>query len=178
MTARELSSNFFMAALSDERATPAWWPPPRSDPSLWGGSLGAAEQPRCGRRPWPVGTGRLELPASRSQSERSTRLSYVPCPSSIGAGAALGRPRFANPTARDPWLLVLQKERAQTELAATGARPRRLMLTGLESLTPSERRVAEMAADPKTVEVHLSSVYRKLEISSRAQLPNALVATA
>ena len=80
------------------------------------------------------------------------------------------------------------EERAQTELAATGARPRRLMLSGIDSLTPSERRVAEMAADnmtnkdiaqalfvtPKTVEVHLSSVYRKLEISSRAQLPAAL----
>jgi class 3 adenylate cyclase/DNA-binding CsgD family transcriptional regulator len=80
------------------------------------------------------------------------------------------------------------EERAQTELAATGARPRRLMLSGVESLTPSERRVAEMAADnmtnkdiaqalfvtPKTVEVHLSSVYRKLEINSRAQLPAAL----
>ena len=62
------------------------------------------------------------------------------------------------------------------------------MLSGLDALTPSERRVAEMAADhmtnkdiaqalfvtPKTVEVHLSSVYRKLEISSRAQLPTAL----
>jgi class 3 adenylate cyclase/DNA-binding CsgD family transcriptional regulator len=84
------------------------------------------------------------------------------------------------------------EERAQTELAATGARPRRLMLSGVESLTPSERRVAEMAADnmtnkdiaqalfvtPKTVEVHLSSVYRKLEISSRAQLPAALTASA
>jgi DNA-binding CsgD family transcriptional regulator len=80
------------------------------------------------------------------------------------------------------------EERAQTELAATGARPRRVMLSGVESLTPSERRVAEMAADnmtnkdiaqalfvtPKTVEVHLSSVYRKLEIGSRAQLPTAL----
>lgn len=83
------------------------------------------------------------------------------------------------------------EERAQTELAATGARPRRLMLSGVESLTPSERRVAEMAADnmtnkdiaqalfvtPKTVEVHLSSVYRKLEITSRAQLPAALATT-
>jgi DNA-binding NarL/FixJ family response regulator len=80
------------------------------------------------------------------------------------------------------------EERARTELAATGARPRRLQLTGLESLTPSERRVAEMAAEnltnkdiaqalyvtPKTVEVHLSSAYRKLEISSRAQLSGAL----
>ena len=82
------------------------------------------------------------------------------------------------------------EDRAQTELAATGARPRRMMLTGLDSLTPSERRVAEMAADnmtnkdiaqalfvtPKTVEVHLSSVYRKLQISSRAQLPDVLAA--
>lgn len=65
------------------------------------------------------------------------------------------------------------------------------MLTGLDALTPSERRVAEMAAGsmtntdiaqarfvtPKTVEVHLSSVYRKLQISSRAQLPD-LLATA
>jgi DNA-binding CsgD family transcriptional regulator len=84
------------------------------------------------------------------------------------------------------------EERAQTELAAAGARPRRLMLSGLESLTPSERRVAEMAAEnltnkdiaqalfvtPKTVEVHLSSVYRKLEISSRAQLPDVLATSA
>ncbi|HEU5279794.1 MAG TPA: AAA family ATPase [Gaiellaceae bacterium] len=79
-------------------------------------------------------------------------------------------------------------ERAQTELLATGARPRRIPLSGLESLTPSERRVAEMAAGgltnreiaqalfvvPKTVEVHLSSAYRKLGIGSRAQLPAAL----
>jgi DNA-binding CsgD family transcriptional regulator len=78
--------------------------------------------------------------------------------------------------------------RAETELLATGARPRRIALSGLESLTPSERRVAEMAAGgptnreiaqalfvtAKTVEVHLSSVYRKLGISSRSQLPAAL----
>jgi DNA-binding CsgD family transcriptional regulator/tetratricopeptide (TPR) repeat protein len=78
--------------------------------------------------------------------------------------------------------------RAESELLATGARPRRIALRGLESLTPSERRVAEMAAKgptnreiaqalfvtPKTVEVHLSSVYRKLGIRSRSQLPAAL----
>jgi DNA-binding CsgD family transcriptional regulator len=79
-------------------------------------------------------------------------------------------------------------ERGETELLATGARPRRIALSGIESLTPSEQRVAEMAAEglknreiaqalfvtPKTVEVHLSSVYRKLGISSRSQLPAML----
>jgi DNA-binding CsgD family transcriptional regulator len=79
-------------------------------------------------------------------------------------------------------------ERAHTELLATGARPRRLVLSGVDALTPSERRVAAMAGDgmtnrdiaqalfvtPRTVEAHLSSVYRKLEISARSQLPDAL----
>jgi DNA-binding NarL/FixJ family response regulator len=74
-------------------------------------------------------------------------------------------------------------ERARVELAATGARPRRMVATGLESLTPSEHRVAGMAVEGmsnkdiaqslfvtvKTVEVHLSSVYRKLGITSRTQ---------
>jgi DNA-binding CsgD family transcriptional regulator/tetratricopeptide (TPR) repeat protein len=81
--------------------------------------------------------------------------------------------------------------RAETELRATGARSRRIALSGVESLTPSERRVAHMAAEgptnreiaqalfvtPKTVEIHLSSVYRKLGISSRSQLPAALAQT-
>jgi DNA-binding CsgD family transcriptional regulator/tetratricopeptide (TPR) repeat protein len=79
-------------------------------------------------------------------------------------------------------------EAARTELVATGAKPRRQALSGADSLTPSERRVAAMAADgmtnrdiaqslfvtPKTVEVHLSSVYRKLDIGSRTQLAAAL----
>lgn len=77
---------------------------------------------------------------------------------------------------------------ANDELAATGARPRKLVQTGLETLTASERRVAQLAAEDlsnkeiaqalfvtvKTVEVHLSSVYRKLEITSRRQLAAAL----
>jgi DNA-binding CsgD family transcriptional regulator len=82
--------------------------------------------------------------------------------------------------------------RTETELLATGARPRRIALHGVESLTPSERRVAEMAAQgqsnreiaqalfvtQRTVEVHLTSAYRKLDISSRSQLAAAMSNTA
>jgi DNA-binding CsgD family transcriptional regulator len=78
--------------------------------------------------------------------------------------------------------------RAESELLATGARPRRIALSGVASLTPSERRVAEMAAEgptnreiaqalfvtQRTVEVHLTSIYRKLRINSRSQLAEAL----
>jgi DNA-binding CsgD family transcriptional regulator len=81
------------------------------------------------------------------------------------------------------------RERARTELAATGARPRReALLSGPESLTPSERRIAELAArgqsnreiaqalfvTPKTVEYHLRNSYRKLEISGRSELARTL----
>jgi DNA-binding NarL/FixJ family response regulator len=73
---------------------------------------------------------------------------------------------------------------ATEELAAAGARPRRPRRTGPESLSPSERRVARLATEghsnraiaqslfvtTKTVEVHLSSCYRKLGISSRSDL--------
>ncbi len=82
-------------------------------------------------------------------------------------------------------------ERARTELAATGARPRRAMLlSGPDSLTPSERRIAELAATghsnreiaqtlfvtPKTVEYHLRNTYRKLDIEGRESLSTVLVA--
>jgi DNA-binding CsgD family transcriptional regulator len=57
-------------------------------------------------------------------------------------------------------------------------------VTGIDALTPSERRAAELAAlgrtnraiaqqlyvTPKTVEVHLSSAYRKLGVTSRGEL--------
>lgn len=79
-------------------------------------------------------------------------------------------------------------ERAHAELLAAGARPRRLVRTGVDSLTPSERRVAQMAADgrtnreiaqslfvtPRTVEMHLTPSYRKLDIQSRSQLASAM----
>ncbi|MFI8829253.1 helix-turn-helix transcriptional regulator [Streptomyces sp. NPDC053431] len=82
-------------------------------------------------------------------------------------------------------------ERARSQLAAAGGRPRHTALTGPDALTPSERRVAEMAAQgasnreiaqslyvtPKTVEVHLSNSYRKLDITTRAELAQVLTAS-
>jgi DNA-binding CsgD family transcriptional regulator len=73
---------------------------------------------------------------------------------------------------------------ARHELAAMGVRPRRARLIGIDSLTASERRVAQMAAEGlsnteiaqalfvtrKTIEKHLGNAYTKLRISSRNQL--------
>ncbi len=112
-------------------------------------------------------------------------------------GAALRRAK-QRADARDPLRQVLEfasqngattlAERAQTELAATGSRSRGVLLTGVDSLTPSERRVANHAAQGmttrqiaealfisrKTVEYHLRHIYQKLEISSRAELTSVL----
>jgi tetratricopeptide (TPR) repeat protein len=112
-------------------------------------------------------------------------------------GAALRRAKHRS-EARDPLRQALElahrcgatplAERAREELAASGAKPRRVMLSGVESLTPSELRVARMAADGmenkaiaqalfvtvKTVETHLGHVYGKLEISSRRDLAESL----
>jgi len=75
-----------------------------------------------------------------------------------------------------------------TELRAAGFRPRRSRLVGVEALTPSEARVAELAAGgasnreiaqalfvtTKTVEVHLTSAYRKLGARRRTDLARLL----
>jgi DNA-binding CsgD family transcriptional regulator len=79
-------------------------------------------------------------------------------------------------------------DRAQAELLLAGGRPRPPAGTGVNALTPAERRVAEIAADgatnrdiarrlylsPKTVEMHLHSAYRKLDLPGRAGLATAL----
>jgi DNA-binding CsgD family transcriptional regulator len=72
-------------------------------------------------------------------------------------------------------------ERAEEELRAAGARPRRRARSGTEALTASELRVAELAANGrtnteigqelfvsvKTVETHLSNAYRKLGLAGQ-----------
>jgi DNA-binding NarL/FixJ family response regulator len=115
-------------------------------------------------------------------------------------GAALRRARRPS-DARGPLRKALELatacdaaplvEHARAELHATGARPRTAALRGVAALTASESRVASLAAQgqtnrdiaqalfvtPKTVEVHLSSAYRKLGIGSRRELAAALATT-
>jgi DNA-binding CsgD family transcriptional regulator len=111
----------------------------------------------------------------------------------IELGAALRR-RGERKAAREPLRraldiataggLVAIAERAREELRVTGAKVRRPACSGLASLTPSERRIVDLAAagasNPeiaqalfvtvKTVEMHLGNAYRKLGIGSRREL--------
>jgi DNA-binding CsgD family transcriptional regulator len=80
--------------------------------------------------------------------------------------------------------------RAREELRAAGARPRRPWRTGVDALTPSELRVARLAAEGrsnreiayelyvtlKAVEGHLARAYAKLGIEGRSHLARALAA--
>jgi DNA-binding CsgD family transcriptional regulator len=79
-------------------------------------------------------------------------------------------------------------QRARRELQASGGRVPQRLGGGVDELTPSELRVCELAAaelsnpqiaqqlfvTTKTVEMHLSNAYRKLEIRSRRELPAVL----
>ncbi|WP_026911519.1 helix-turn-helix transcriptional regulator [Patulibacter minatonensis] len=82
----------------------------------------------------------------------------------------------------------LLAEAGLAELHVLGARPRRRAFSGVDALTASERRVADLAVEgrttreiaehlfvtKKTVESHLTTTYRKLGISSRTALRDAL----
>jgi DNA-binding NarL/FixJ family response regulator len=127
------------------------------------------------------------------------RLEYARALLDLGATLRAAGQRTA---AREPLLEALRlaarcgartlERRAKAELAAIGLRPRTADHTGADSLTPSERRVADLAAGggtnreiaqtlfvtEKTVETHLGRAFRKLNISSRRQLPDVLASAA
>ncbi len=116
----------------------------------------------------------------------------------VELGATLRRTR-RRAAAREPLRRAVQRatelgatplaQRARDELRATGAHPRREAVDGVDALTPTERRIAELAAGgmsnraiaailvvtAKTVEWHLSRVYSKLAVSGRAGLDPMLI---
>jgi DNA-binding CsgD family transcriptional regulator len=142
---------------------------------------------------------RLLEQAAATLEHSAARLEYARALVELGAAMRRAGERSA---AREPLAAGLDlavaggadrlAERARTELAASGARPRRLRVTGRDALTPSELRVARIAAEgatnnevaqalfitPKTVDTHLSRAYAKLGIASRRDLAAALAAQA
>ena len=111
----------------------------------------------------------------------------------VDLGAALRRANRRN-DAREPLRRALAlanrggmrllARRARHELQSAGARPRRAALSGVDSLTPAEHRVALLAAEgltnreiaeqlyvtQRTVETHLTHAFQKLDITSRSEL--------
>jgi DNA-binding CsgD family transcriptional regulator len=79
-------------------------------------------------------------------------------------------------------------ERARRELLATGETVRRITAANRDTLTPQEIQVARLARDghtnpeigaqlyisPRTVEYHLRKIFRKLDVSNRKELRDAL----
>jgi DNA-binding CsgD family transcriptional regulator len=175
----------------------------------------AAEQLRLVQASWPthsaqgialcaLGTltpgaaGRKLLEQAIAELERSPRQLEL-ARALVALGSSLRRSR-RRAVAREPLTRGMEianrcgaiplAERARDELRATGARPRRLALSGVQSLTPSELRVARLAASGATnrdiaqelyvtlptVETHLRHVFQKLDLTSRQQIADALAA--
>jgi DNA-binding CsgD family transcriptional regulator len=86
------------------------------------------------------------------------------------------------------WGAAPLAQEASEQLASAGGRPRNLLRRGRDALTPTELRVARLAVEGlsnpeiaqahfvtlKTVETQLGSCYRKLGITSRRDLAEAL----
>ena len=115
----------------------------------------------------------------------------------LGLGAALRRAKH-RAAAREPLAHAMELahtcgaqplvEAAREELVATGARPRRLVRSGIDALTPSELRVAKLVTEGmsnpqiarqlfvtrRTVESHVAATLRKLDLNGREGIAAAL----
>jgi DNA-binding NarL/FixJ family response regulator len=126
--------------------------------------------------------GRAPLEEARSQTDLGAALRRA------GRRAAGREPLRAGLALAERCGAVRLAGRAEEELRATGAKPRRRATDGVDALTPSEARVARLAADgwttreiaealfvtAKTVENQLGAVYRKLGVARRSQLAEAM----
>ena len=151
-------------------------------------ALGIALRARALVGPTAERTGGLER-AVEVLAPSPARLEHARALVDLGAALrAAGKRTDAREPLRDGLALAARcgglalETRARAELAAVGVRPRTTDRTGSESLTPSELRVARLAAEgatnreiaqtlfvtEKTVETHLGRSFRKLDISSGA----------
>ena len=146
---------------------------------------GVGAHGRAAERPWQRSTAARRGSNTRTRSATSAR-----------ACAANAHRRDAREPLREALDLAVRcgatalARRAREELAATGARPRRLAQSGRDALTPAELRVARLAArglanreiaqtlvvTVKTVETELGHAYAKLGIRSRRELAGVLEA--
>lgn len=129
------------------------------------------------------------VPAARLAAQIDTDLAglLVLDPASAGPGEVLRLLRAAEEYAGRQELWPLQG-RVRRLLERVGEQPRRVQAEALAALTAAERRVARLAAEGltnkqiaeelvvtvKAVEWHLSHIYRKLQIPSRARLAATL----
>jgi DNA-binding CsgD family transcriptional regulator/tetratricopeptide (TPR) repeat protein len=150
-------------------------------------ALGLVEAGAAGIELLQEGVGVLAGSAARLEHARAL----------LDLGAAMRR-AGRRAEAREPLRVALELARhcgadalaawAHDELVAAGARPRRDPTESRSQLTASELRVARLAAEgmtnreiaqalfltENTIQTHLRSVFRKLDIGSRSQLARAL----
>jgi DNA-binding CsgD family transcriptional regulator len=144
-----------------------------------------------------AGTGLMQTlrQATEVLENSPSRLEYSRALTDLGAALRRANHRSEGRSVLELGLSIAERcgagglsERARLELLAAGGRPKAPDGTGLERLTASERRVAELAAEGhsnpeiaqalfvtrKTVETHLGHAFRKLDISRRAELGKAM----
>jgi DNA-binding CsgD family transcriptional regulator len=138
----------------------------------------------------PGGSAAAERPAGHgAAAKRPSGPTAAGAAAPRGAGLALARTHLRDGLdLADRLGARVLASRARAALVAAGGRPRRARLTGPASLTPAERRVADMAATglsnraiaealwvtTKAVEFQLSRAYAKLGVRGRTELGPAL----